>query len=67
VQACVYALAGDADAAVDWLDAIVKHGMPVYPAFARHTCFDLIRSSASFTRFMANLKPVWEDYARRLR
>jgi TolB-like protein/Tfp pilus assembly protein PilF len=66
LRACIDALAGDADAAVRWLDLTVKHGMPVYPAFARDTCFDPIRGSAQFTRFMTGLKPVWDEYARRM-
>jgi TolB-like protein len=65
-RACIDALAGDAEAAVHWLDETVKHGLPVYPAFARDTCFDPIRGSAQFTRFMTELKPVWDGYARRM-
>ena len=63
-RACIDALAGDAEAAVHWLNETVTHGLPVYPAFARDSCFDPIRRSAPFTRFMNELKPVWDDYAR---
>jgi TolB-like protein/tRNA A-37 threonylcarbamoyl transferase component Bud32 len=66
-RACVYALTGDADEAVRWLNETVKYGMPVYPAFARDTCFDPIRRSAPFQQFMAALKPVWEDYERKMK
>jgi uncharacterized protein YozE (UPF0346 family) len=39
----------------------------VYPAFVRDRCFDRIRQSAQFTRFLADFKPIWEEYERRLR
>jgi hypothetical protein len=65
-RACLYAMTGDAETAVRWLDETVKNGMPVYPAFERDTCFDRIRTSASFVTFMTSLKPVWEDYQRRM-
>ena len=51
-RACIDALAGDAKAAVHWLEETATHGMPVYPAFARDSCFDPIRGSAPFIRFM---------------
>ena len=65
-RACVYALVGDAEASVEWVERTVKTGMPIYPAFARDTCFDPIRGSTRFTRFMAELKPVWDDYRRKM-
>ena len=65
-RACIDALAGDAGAAVHWLEETATHGMPVYPAFARDSCFDPIRGSAPFIRFMTELKPVWDEYARRM-
>ena len=48
-------------AAVHWLEETATHGMPVYPAFARDSCFDPIRGSAPFIRFMTELKPVWDE------
>jgi non-specific serine/threonine protein kinase len=66
-RACIYALGGDAETSADWLKRTVKAGMPNYPAFARDTCFDRIRSSGAFTRFMWELKPVWDDYERKMR
>ena len=65
--ACVYALSGDADEAVNWLNQTVTYGMPIYPAFARDTCFEPIRRSPPFQRFMGSLKPVWEGYERTMR
>jgi hypothetical protein len=66
-HACIFALAGDAATAVKWLDDTVVTGMPIYPAFARDRCFDPIRGDARFEQFMARLKPVWEDYERKMR
>ena len=40
LRACVFALTGDATSAVHWLDATVKNGMPIYPAFSRDKCFE---------------------------
>lgn len=50
-----------------WMETTVKAGMPIYPAFVRDTCFDGIRRSAPFTRFMTVFKPVWDEYERRMR
>ncbi len=66
-RACVYALSGDADEAVNWLNQTVKYGMPIYPAFARDHCFEPIRRSAPFQQFMATLKPVWDDYVGKMK
>jgi Tetratricopeptide repeat len=64
MRACIDALAKNADGAVHWLEETATHGLPVYPAFARDSCFDPIRGSAPFLRFMNELKPVWDEYAR---
>jgi eukaryotic-like serine/threonine-protein kinase len=66
-RACISSLAGDAQNALKWLDDTVKAGMPIYPAFARDRCFDPIRRDARFEQFMAKLKPVWDDYDRKMR
>jgi len=67
LRACVSALGGDAETAVRWLQETVDTGLRVYPAFERDRCFDRIRQAAPFTRFMADFKPIWEEYQRRLR
>ena len=67
LRACASALSGDADAAVRWLQETVDTGLRVYPAFVRDPCFDRIRQTVPFTRFMADVKPTWEEYQRRLR
>ena len=67
LKACVSGLTGDAASAVRWLDATVKNGMPIYPAFSRDKCFDKVRSAPQFVQFMTQLKPVWERYERQMR
>ncbi len=67
LRACVCALGGDADGAVRWLRETVDTGLRVYPAFARDRCFDRIRQTVQFMRFMADFKPIWDEYERRLR
>jgi hypothetical protein len=67
LRACVSGLAGDGVATVRWLDETVQSGMPIYPAFARDHCFDPVRRDARFIAFMAKLKPVWEEYERKMR
>jgi TolB-like protein/Tfp pilus assembly protein PilF len=66
-RACISGLAGDAAAAVKWLEETVTGGMPIYPAFARDRCFNPIRRDARFEQFMTRLKPVWDDYERKMR
>jgi TolB-like protein len=65
-RACIHGLAGDASTTVQWLEETVTAGMPIYPAFARDRCFDPVRSDARFEQFMAKLKPVWDDYERKM-
>lgn len=66
-RACVWASVGNAAVALEWMKETVALGMPVYPAFQRDRCFDPIRQSPEYTRFMADLKPVWERYVRAMR
>jgi TolB-like protein len=66
LRACVSGLGGDAESAVRWLQETVDTGLRVYPAFERDRCFDRVRQTAPFTRFMANFRPIWEEYQRRL-
>ena len=67
LRACISALAGDAATAVKSLEDTVVTGMPIYPAFARDRCFDPIRRDPRFEQFMAKVKPVWEEYDRKMR
>jgi hypothetical protein len=67
LRGCISALGGDAVTAVRWLQETVDTGMPIYPAFVRDKCFEPIRQTPQFSKFLADLKPVWEDYERRMR
>jgi len=67
LRACVSALGGDADDATHWLQETVDTGLRVYPAFVRDRCFDRVRQTAQFKRFLTDFKPIWDEYERRLR
>jgi serine/threonine protein kinase/tetratricopeptide (TPR) repeat protein len=67
LKACVSALTDDAMSTVQWLQATVRNGMPIYLAFSRDKCFDKVRGAPEFAAFMAKLKPVWEEYERAMR
>ena len=67
LRACVYALGGNADRSVEWMRETVENGMPNYPAFSRDACFDSIRHTTVFTKFISELRPTWESYERALR
>ncbi|HEV8613394.1 MAG TPA: protein kinase, partial [Gemmatimonadales bacterium] len=62
--ASIYALQGKARPAVEWLRKTVAAGMPDYTLFSKDPHFDRIRNDPEFVRFMAELKPVWEQYRR---
>ena len=67
LRACVYALGGNAEKSVTLMRETVQHGMPNYPAFSRDSCFVPIRHTPVFTKFLSELKPLWEGYERALR
>jgi TolB-like protein len=67
IRACISGLAGDGSATVHWLEETVEGGMPIYPAFARDHCFDPVRRDMRFSAFMAKLKPIWDEYERKMR
>ncbi len=62
--AAVYALEGDAQKAVEWLQKSADTGLPNYPLFARDPNFERIRREEVFERFMADLKKRWDVYNR---
>jgi hypothetical protein len=64
LRACVYALGGNADRSVELMREAVEHGMPNYLAFSKDTCFEPIRQTPVFTKFMSELKPIWEGNER---
>jgi len=62
--AAVYALEGNAQKSVEWLQKAADAGLPNYPMFARDPNFERIRQEAVFVQFMANLKKRWDVYDR---
>lgn len=62
--ACVYALQGKAERAVEWLEKTVAVGMPNYTLFSRDPHLDRIRNAPAFRQFMNQLKPRWEALQR---
>jgi serine/threonine-protein kinase len=65
--ASVYALAGDAEKAVKWLQLTVEKGMPNYTLFAQDPHLDRIRAHPLFQEFMTGLKKTWDEYDREFR
>jgi DNA-binding winged helix-turn-helix (wHTH) protein/TolB-like protein len=62
--AAVYALEGNAQKSVEWLQKAADAGLPNYPMFARDPNFERIRQEEVFVQFMANLKKRWDVYDR---
>jgi DNA-binding winged helix-turn-helix (wHTH) protein/TolB-like protein len=60
--ACVYALAGDAPQAVDWLRQVATNGFPDYPLFARDPYLDRIRRTAEFKQFISEQREQYDRF-----
>ncbi len=58
--ACIYALAGKTQEAVNRLREVADRGFPCYPLFERDPYLNRIRQTPVFIEFMNNLKPRWE-------
>ncbi len=58
--ACIYALAGNTNEAVKWLNETAATGFPNYPLFARDPFLNRIRQAPEFIQFMAGQKAEWE-------
>jgi TolB-like protein/DNA-binding winged helix-turn-helix (wHTH) protein len=58
----IYALGGDAERAVYWLNATIEDGFPCYPLFANDWHFERIRKSPAFQKTMESLRVEWESY-----
>ena len=58
--ASIYALQGNAPAAVSWLRKTADAGMPNYTLFLRDPHLDKIRSAPEFVSFMNEMKAAWE-------
>jgi tetratricopeptide (TPR) repeat protein/tRNA A-37 threonylcarbamoyl transferase component Bud32 len=59
--ATAYALLGDVEPAIRWLESAADDGFPCYPLFASDTQLDRLRGDARFRTLMARLEREWEE------
>ena len=60
--ASAYALMGNADDAVEWLQKAADHGFPAYPLFLNDPNLKNIKNDPGYRSFMEKLKRKWELY-----
>lgn len=60
--ASAYALLGNANSAVTWLQRTADHGMPCYPLFKNDPNLRSLRNDAAYISLMEKLKKQWETY-----
>jgi tetratricopeptide (TPR) repeat protein len=60
--ATAYALTGNHEKAVEWLEATAAGGFPCYPLFERDHNLDNLRQDARFAEFMSKVKKQWLGY-----
>jgi TolB-like protein/Tfp pilus assembly protein PilF len=60
--ACVHALLGEGDAALDWLALAAQNGFPCYPFFEIDPLLATLRSEERFVRLIKELRAKSEDY-----
>jgi tetratricopeptide (TPR) repeat protein len=61
-----YALMGDADHALTWLDRVATEGMPCYPLFRDDVALARVRSDPRFARWLDGQRKQWEEFQRTL-
>jgi tetratricopeptide (TPR) repeat protein len=59
--ASAYALMGDRDEAIRWLQDAADNGFPCYPLFAADRQLDTLRDDPRFVGFLAKLRRDWEQ------
>lgn len=64
--ASAYALLGEREQAIRWLEDAADNGFPCYPLIAADTQLDRLRDDPRFTAFMARLERDWEQRKRAL-
>jgi len=64
--ASAYAMLGERDQAMRWLQDAAENGFPCYPYFAADTQLENLRSDPRFTAFLAKLQQDWEQRKRSL-
>ena len=65
--AAAYAEMGMAEAAVSQLEFCARNGMPAYSVFKENPSLKKLAGNATYERFMAELKPRFEELARRVK
>jgi tetratricopeptide (TPR) repeat protein len=60
--ACAYALLGEKQSALEWLEKTAEEGMPCYPLFDTEPALDSLRSDPKFMAFMEKMKKKFEGY-----
>jgi hypothetical protein len=60
--ASAYALMGNNDKALEWLQFTADDGFPCYPYFEKDTNLNGLRSDERFNKMMAGMKQQWEHY-----
>jgi tetratricopeptide (TPR) repeat protein len=60
--ASAYALIGNNDKALEWLQYTADDGFPCYPYFEKDASLDNLRNDERFIKMMADLKQQWERY-----
>jgi len=59
-----YALSGNIDEAIDWLDYIVDHGFINYPLLSKHDkLLENIRQDKRYMELMTRVKTEWENFS----
>lgn len=64
--ASAYALLGDRDQGIRWLQDAADNGFPCYPLFASDRQLDSLRQDPRFTALLSALKRDWEERRRTL-
>ncbi len=62
--ACIYALLGEKDRALDWLTDAARGGFPCYSFFERDAFLESIRGEERFGRLIAELQAECDGYRR---
>jgi TolB-like protein/tetratricopeptide (TPR) repeat protein len=64
--ASAYALMGNADSSVAWLQRTADHGMPCYPLFKNDPNLKSLKNDPGYISLMGKLKKQWEHHKKSL-
>src|SRR5262249_32060687 len=59
--ACIHALAGRTDTALEWLERSVDTGFACWPFFLRDPCLQKVRSLPRFEMLLSSLQAKYSD------